>query len=167
MSANPAATRPREVTGRTVLFCFIAFFALVAAVNAVMIRFAVTTFAGTQTDSAYRAGLAYKGEEAAATTQEALHWKVDGAFARDASGKTVLTVDVKDALKVRIAGIEVAARLAHPLNSRLDRNIVLTRTPGGNFAGATDAEPGQWTLTLEVTRERTRVYRSVSRLVLK
>jgi nitrogen fixation protein FixH len=39
--------------------------------------------------------------------------------------------------------------------------------PGGTFRGATDAEPGQWTLTLEVTRDKSRLYRSVSRLVLK
>jgi nitrogen fixation protein FixH len=167
MNSNPAATRHREVTGRTVLFCFIGFFALVAAVNAVMIKYAVSTFAGTETDSAYRAGLAYKGEAAAATTQDALHWKVDGGFARNTSSDAVLTVNVRDAQDVPVPGIEVSARLAHPLNSRLDRGIALTRTPDGNFRGATDAEPGQWTLTLEVTRDQARAYRSVSRLVLK
>jgi nitrogen fixation protein FixH len=167
MNISPAAPRPREITGRTVLFCFVAFFVLVAAVNAVMIRFAVTTFAGTETDSAYRAGLAYNGEAAAATTQEALHWTVDGAFARSASGDAELTIDVKDTRKAQVAGIEISARLAHPLNSRLDRKFVLTRTAAGTYRGATDAEPGQWTLTLEVMRDQTRVYRSVSRLVLK
>ncbi|MET0277958.1 MAG: FixH family protein [Pseudorhodoplanes sp.] len=167
MNTIPAAPRHREITGRMVLFCFIGFFALVAAVNAVMIRFAVTTFAGTETDSAYRAGLAYKGEEAAATSQDALHWKIDGGFARNALGEAVLTVDVKDARNATVSGIEVSARLAHPLNSRLDRKIALARSPDGNFRGATDAEPGQWTLTLEVTRDEARAYRSVSRLVLK
>jgi nitrogen fixation protein FixH len=39
--------------------------------------------------------------------------------------------------------------------------------PDGGFQGATDAEPGQWTLTLDITRDDARVYRSVSRLVLK
>jgi nitrogen fixation protein FixH len=167
MSTNPAAPSQREITGRMVLICFIAFFAVVGAVNAVMIRFAVTTFAGTQTDSSYRAGLAYNSEEAAATTQEALHWKVDGTFARNASGAALLTVNVKDARNVAVQGIEVSANLAHPLNSRLDRKIALGRTSGGDYAGATDAEPGQWALTLEVTRNGGRVYRSVSRLVLK
>lgn len=166
MNANPAA-RPREITGRTVLVCFVAFFALIAAVNAVMIRFAVTTFAGTETDSAYRAGLAYNGEEAAANTQDALRWTVDGAFARDAAGEAVLTIDVKDARRAPVTGVEVSARLAHPLNSRLDRRFVLNRTATGAYRGSTDAEPGKWTLTLEVTRDQARLYRSVSRLVLK
>ena len=38
--------RPREITGRTVLFALLAFFGVVVGVNVVMARFAVTTFAG-------------------------------------------------------------------------------------------------------------------------
>ena len=101
------------------------------------------------------------------STQAALHWSVDGRFVRSAPGETVLTVDVSDSRQTRVQGIEVTARLGHPLNSRLDRSIVLQQMPGGTFRGATDAEPGQWTLTLEVTRDKSRLYRSVSRLVLK
>ena len=54
-----------------------------------------------------------------------------------------------------------------PLFDALDRSIALNRTSGGSYAGTVDAEPGQWTLTLEVNRNDARVYRSVSRLVLK
>ena len=50
---------PREVTGRMVLVCLVAFFAVVAGVNAVMIRAAVSTFGGVETESAYQAGLAF------------------------------------------------------------------------------------------------------------
>lgn len=167
MSVNPVAPRRRELTGRTVLVCFVAFFAVIAAVNAVMIRYAVSTFAGTETDSAYRSGLAYNSEEAAALSQDALRWKVEGGFARSQSGEAVLTVEVKDSRQAPVSRIEMSARLAHPLNARLDRRIVLSRMPGGGFQGATDAEPGQWTLTLDITRDDARVYRSVSRLVLK
>jgi nitrogen fixation protein FixH len=167
MNARANARRPREVTGRMVLFCFIGFFAVVAAVNAVMIRLAVSTFAGTTTDSSYRAGLAYKGEEAAAGAQAALNWSVEGRIARTSPGEFLLTVDVKDARQAVVPGIEVSARLAHPLNARLDRIVVLKQVSGGTFRGMTDAEPGQWTLTLEVTRDQSRLYRSVSRLVLR
>ena len=96
-----------------------------------------------------------------------MHWKVDGALVRNAAGEASLTVDIKDARNLAVSGIEVSARLAHPLNSRLDRRIALARTSSGSYSGATDAGPGQWTLTLEVTRDDARVYRSVSRLVLK
>ena len=167
MSMNSAAPRQREITGRVVLICFISFFAVVASVNAVMIRFAVTTFAGTETESSYRAGLSYNSEQAAAVSQDALRWNVEGGFARGRSGEAVLTIDVKDSRQTPVSQIEVSARLAHPLNSRLDRRITLSRTSSGSFQGATDAEPGQWTLTLDILRNDARVYRSVSRLVLK
>jgi nitrogen fixation protein FixH len=168
MNANTRAPRQRgEITGKTVLICFISFFGVVAAVNAIMIRAAVTTFAGTQTDSAYKAGLAYKGEEAAASTQAALHWTVEGRLVRDATGDAVLTVDVKDATQSAVLDIDITARLAHPLNARLDRTIVLTRITNGTFRGITDAPAGQWTLSLDVMRNQDRLYRSDARVVLK
>ena len=168
MNANMSAPRQRgEITGKTVLFCFVAFFGVVAAVNAVMVRAAVTTFAGTQTDSAYKAGLAYKGEEKAAATQAALHWTVEGRLVRDTTGNAVLTVDVKDATRSSVFGVDITARLAHPLNARLDRTIVLARATDGTFRGITDAPTGQWTLTIDVTRDQDRLYRSETRVVLK
>ncbi|MGV3633569.1 MAG: FixH family protein [Pseudorhodoplanes sp.] len=162
-TSNP----PRELTGRMVLFGFIGFFAVVATVNAIMIRAAVTTFAGTETASAYKAGLAYKAEEAAASAQAKLNWQVDGRIVRTPSGEAVLSVDVKDSNRQPVYGIDVSARLAHPLNARLDHDISLSRTVDGSFRGATEATAGQWTLTLEVMRGDDRVYRTKSRVVLK
>jgi nitrogen fixation protein FixH len=166
MSGNVVTPKaPRELTGRAVLLCFIGFFAVVAAVNAIMIRAAVTTFAGTETASAYKAGLAYKQEEAAASAQDALSWVVDGRIVRTPSGEAVLTVSVKDRNQTPVYGID--ARLAHPLNARLDHDIALNRVADGSFRGASEAAAGQWTLTLEVMRDGARVYRTKSRMVLK
>lgn len=159
--------KPRELTGRTVLICFVGFFGIVAAVNAIMIHAAVTTFAGTETASAYKAGLAYKDDEAAAVSQAKLNWQVNGRIARASSGEAVLTVDVRDINRALVYGIDIAARLAHPLNARLDRSFALARAADGSFRGATDATAGQWTLTLDVTRDGDRLYRTRSRVVLK
>ena len=56
MSAREETTgqggRPKEVTGRMVLACLLAFFAVVAGVNALMIRAAVSTFGGVETENA-------------------------------------------------------------------------------------------------------------------
>ena len=68
--------RPKELTGRMVLFCLVAFFAVVAGVNAIMIRAAVSTFGGVETANAYQAGLAFAREIAEAAAQDALHWQV-------------------------------------------------------------------------------------------
>ena len=120
MNLNPAAPRSREITGRTVLVCFVAFFALIAAVNAVMIRFAVTTFAGTETDSAYRAGLAYNGEEAAANMQDALRWTVDGTFARGASGEAVTSGMTCGAGAAIVSGAATGAAVAGGIAAAAD-----------------------------------------------
>ena len=81
----------RQVTGRMVLVCLVAFFAVVAGVNAIMIRAAVSTFGGVETESAYQAGLAFAREIAAVEAQDALHWqvraKVSAAARRDASSR--------------------------------------------------------------------------------
>jgi nitrogen fixation protein FixH len=157
----------RELTGRMVLVCFVGFFGVVATVNAIMVHAAVTTFAGTETSSAYKAGLAYKHEEAAASAQAALNWQVEGRIVRTPSGDAVLTVDIKDRNRLPVYGIDISAQLAHPLNARLDHDITLTRTADGSFRGTTEASAGQWALTLEVMRGGDRVYRTKSRVVLK
>src|SRR5262245_38384999 len=74
--------RRREVTGRTVFVCLVAFFGIVAGVNAVMIRFAVSTFGGVETTSAYQAGLAFRHETSAMKEQDELGWDVVANVAR-------------------------------------------------------------------------------------
>jgi nitrogen fixation protein FixH len=167
MNRTAATKAPRELTGKMVLLGFIGFFGIVASVNAIMVHAAVTTFAGTETASAYKAGLAYREEEAAAAAQAKLNWQVEGRIVRVPSGEAVLTVEVRDSGRAPVYGIQIAARLAHPLNARLDRSIVLTRTLDGSFRGTTDAGAGQWTLALDLLRDGERVYRTRSRVVLK
>ncbi len=164
---TPSLRQPRQVTGRMVLLCFIAFFGVIATVNAVMIRFAVTTFTGLQTDSAYRAGLAYPAEEARAARQDDLHWQVDGQVARDATGAALIEVGVRDANGQTVPGVVVNARLAHPAITRRDHVLSLQRDASGRHRGTTDAAAGQWVLTLDVIRGEERLYRSVSRVMLK
>src|SRR3954468_20640724 len=59
-----SARPPKQVTGRIVFSCFASFFAVVAAVNAVMVWAAVRTFGGVETESSYQAGLAFAREAA-------------------------------------------------------------------------------------------------------
>ncbi len=168
MSGNVVTPRSsRELTGRTVLICFVGFFGVVATVNAIMIRAAVSTFAGAETSSAYKTGLAYKQEEAAASAQAALNWQVDGRIVRTPSGAAELAVNVKDSTGAPVHGIRIDARLAHPVNARLDHHIAVTRMADGSFRGIAETAPGQWTLTLDVMRDDARIYRTKSRVVLK
>ncbi len=156
---------PKEVTGRTVLVCLVAFFAVVAGVNAVMIRAAVSTFGGVETESAYQAGLAFARETAAVAAQDALHWRVAGKISADAAA-TRIEIAADDADGRPLAGLQANARLIHPTDRRADRTVALTEDAPGRFRGADAPLAGQWALVIELSRDGTRVFRSKNRVLL-
>jgi nitrogen fixation protein FixH len=160
-------SRPRELTGRKVLLLLIGFFALVFAVNGVMVHAAISTFSGVDTPSSYKAGLMFEGEVAKAERQDALHWRVNGTLKRDGAGEAVLDISVRDARGQPVAGLAADARLAHPADERLDRVIAVAGNGAGRFHGESPAEPGQWELIVDLYRGGERVFRSRSRVTLR
>ena len=168
MRQHPDATRnPKELTGRFVLFCFLGFFGVIVAMNAVLVRAATTTFGGVETASSYKAGLAFKQEIAAARAQQALHWAVDANLIRMSAGGALLSVTVRDRTGVQPAEIALIGRLAHPADALHDRTIAVRAFAPGVFSGAVDAEPGQWDLVIEISRGGARLFRSKSRVTLR
>ena len=69
---NPSK-KPRELTGRHVLLWIVGFFAVVFAVNGVLVRAATSTFGGLETQSSYKAGLMFEQEVAKAERQDELN----------------------------------------------------------------------------------------------
>ena len=116
--------KPRELTGKHVLFCLLGFFGVVFAVNAVLVKAATSTFGGVETTSSYKAGLMFEQDVARAEQQDALHWQVDGKLKRD-TGEAMLDISARDAKGAPLTGLTAQARLAHPADERLDRVIVL------------------------------------------
>ncbi len=159
--------KPRELTGKHVLFCLLGFFGVVFAVNAVMVKAATSTFGGVETTSSYKAGLMFEQEVAKAEQQDELRWQVDGKLARDKAGEAVLDISARDARGVPVAGITAQARLAHPADERLDHVIALARTGAGLFHGEAQAQSGQWELIVDLYRGESRVFRSRSRVTLR
>jgi nitrogen fixation protein FixH len=150
-----------------VLICLVAFFGLVAGVNAIMIRFAVSTFGGVETGSAYQAGRAFARETAAVAMQDTLHWQVNGHVAT-ATGATRVEVAARDTDDRPLAGLQAEAWLTHPTDRRLDQVVVLAEVTPGTFAGQSVAPlAGQWTLVIELSRDGSRLYRSKNRIFLR
>jgi nitrogen fixation protein FixH len=156
----------KKVTGRTVLVWLVAFFGIVAVVNVVMIRAAVSTYGGLETESSYQAGLAFARETADARAQDALHWRVDARLTPTRDG-TTLVIDARDADGRPLAGLAATARLVHPTDQRDDHAVDLRETRPGEFRGAVTAAAGQWDLVLELARDGTRVFRSKNRVMLR
>lgn len=161
------AGNARPVTGRKVLIAFVAFFAVVFSVNAIMVRFATSTFGGVDADRAYQVGLAFNREIAAAESQNALGWDVQAHFAERGAGRTELTIRVRDARDTTPAGIHVVSHLGHPGDRRRDREIAMSGNSQGVFTGVIEDAAGQWDLVLEVWRDEQRMFRSVNRVGLK
>jgi nitrogen fixation protein FixH len=156
----------RPITGRFVLVCLIAFFAVISLVNGIMIRAAVTTFGGVETSSSYQAGLAYGREAAAAQAQNALRWQVKAAV-QPTAGNTLVDIDARDAEGVPLSGLQATALLSHPTDRRADRAVELSEDASGRFRGTAHRIAGQWDLVIELSRGGERLFRSRNRVVLQ
>jgi nitrogen fixation protein FixH len=159
--------RPKELTGRMVLLCLIAFFAIVAGVNAVMITAAISTFGGVETANAYQAGLAFATEEAAARAQEARQWRVNASLQRGSNGIAAIELSARDKNGWPLAELDASVSLIHPADRRLDHIVAMQADGVGRFQGAANAAPGQWDLVIELSRDGERLFRSKERVILR
>lgn len=163
----PAPPEGRVLTGRAVLACFLGFFAVVFAANAVLVRAALSTFGGVETESSYKAGLAFKQDEANAAAQVARHWIVEAKLARNAQGGEVVEIGARDADGRPLVGLDLSARLHHPTDRRFDMPLESVETGAGRWRGTAASHPGQWDLVIELSRGGEQQFRSVNRVVLK
>ncbi|MBZ6075356.1 FixH family protein [Microvirga puerhi] len=157
------AARSRPLTGRMVLIYLLSFFAVVITVNAVMARLAVSSFSGVETESVYKAGLAFKNDVAAAQAQEARHWLVEAHLQQIAKG-ALITVTAHDGNSRELAGLVPEFRLSHPTDRRRDITIEATEVSPGVFQSQPSVEHGQWDLILTFKRAAETVFRSKSRI---
>jgi nitrogen fixation protein FixH len=159
---------PRPLTGRRVLIYLVAFFGVVFAANAALVKFTIDTLPGVEVDSAYRASLAFNAETAAAQAQAQRGWRVVAHVERDNGGDARLRIDARDAAGVPLGGVGFTARLARPTDERGDRLFALVERETGIYAGnAAGVGPGQWDLVVEAARGSERVFLSRNRLVLQ
>ena len=112
-----------------VLICLLAFFGLIAAMNAVLIRLAISTFGGVETENAYQAGLNFSRDIAAAETQNALQWQVKATVSTGPDA-TVVELVSRDADGRVLAGLDANARLVHPTDRRCRSHRAARRTRG-------------------------------------
>jgi nitrogen fixation protein FixH len=150
-----------------VLSCLVVFFGIVAGVNAVMIAAAVTTFGGVETESSYRAGLAFAREMTASREQAARSWQVNARLSATPDKANSVEISVSDAHGRPQAGLVATVRLVHPTDRRADRIATVSETGAGTFRGTISADAGQWDLIIELSRHGERVFRSKSRVAVR
>jgi nitrogen fixation protein FixH len=141
-------------SARLIPWLFVAFFVVVAAVNAVMITYAETTFTGVTSDHPYEEGIAYNKALAAARTQEKLGWQAAIDFAAPARENLKLAVTLRDRDGAPIEGAQVSARFVRPTSAGFDSALRLNETKPGVYEAAPRlALPGQWDLVVTAAHD--------------
>lgn len=155
----------KELTGRKVLLCLVAFFAVVAGVNGIMMTAAITTFGGVETASSYQAGLAFAREISAVQDQDRLGWQV--SIRTSGGGASGVEIVARDRVDQPISGLQMSGRLAHPMDRRLDRPLLLRELGPGVFHADAAQAAGQWDLVIELSQGGVPKFRSRNRLTLR
>lgn len=165
-SADRGQRPPRQITGTMVLLGLLAFFAVVMTVNFTMARYAVSTFAGLETESSYKAGLTFGKDSKAAAEQAARHWAVDVDLQTPGGTGRVVEVRVLDATGKPLSDLVADGRFAHPTDAR--RDVVLNLLPlgDGRYRASADAGAGQWELVIDFSQGGERLFRSKNRVQL-
>jgi nitrogen fixation protein FixH len=164
-STATASPAPRILTGRMVLFYFIAFFGVIFAMNFYMVRVALSSFSGVETESAYKAGLSFKNDVAAAHAQDARHWAVEARLQRGGDATRII-ITARDAQAQSLLGLTPEVRLAHPTDKRRDVPVDFIEVTAGRFQNLTPMPQGQWDLVIALKRVHETVFRSKSRVSL-
>ena len=151
LGTAPSSGRPR---GWWYPWLFVAGFVVVFAVNGVMIKLALDSFSGLDTEHPYERGLGYNDTLAAARTQEALGWQVayDAVPAGDATPDGhPIAVEARflDRDGNALTGLAVRALLQRPAVAGHDVELPLVERGGGRYVARTDLPlPGQWDLRI-------------------
>lgn len=164
--AAAAPKPPRELTGRLVLLMLLAFFGVVIGVNVIMARYAVTTFAGVETESSYKAGLAFTAEHQAAERQAARHWGVSVQLLSPGGDAREVMVRVLDASGKPLSDLVPDAEFSHPTDSRRDVVLALVPLGDGRYRARAAAGAGQWDLVIDFAQGGERMFRSRNRVQL-
>ncbi|HMN72147.1 MAG TPA: FixH family protein [Rhodoblastus sp.] len=155
-----------RLTGLHVLAMLVAFFGIVAGVNVVMIRYALTTHSGEVTAHPYEQGIAYNAAIREAREQEARGWKVDGQVTRTPDGKAQVEVAAHDSVGAALTGLAMRALLAAPADVKRDRRVELVETAPGVYRGEAVAPAGVWEFELAASRDDKVVFQSRNRITL-
>jgi len=136
-------------------WCFVAFFAVMFIANGTMVYFAVTTFTGVETNSAYRDGLSYNKKLEAQAIQRALGWQTALAFehGRDQSGSLQLTLSDRDGGAIN--GADVVVHFVRPTHAGSDFQDRLDPRGSGRYATEVAFPlPGLWDVEMTIQHPR-------------
>lgn len=152
---------------RWIPWTFVAFFVVLAAVNAVLVVMAVKSWPGVESANAYEEGLAYNRTLEEARRQEALGWRYGFAFRQAGPRLARIEVSLHDRAGAPLAQAEVSARLVRPTSEGRDFDVDLVGDGSGRFAADVAVPlPGLWEVRIAAVHP-SGTYRRIERVVLR
>lgn len=152
-------TDPKIFTGRKAFLWFAGFFLVIFSVNGFMLYLALGSWGGLSTNDAYRKGLYYNDQIAAAKAQRESGWDI--SLVHSPKAITGERLDVKISWPENdLPPAKVTAQLSRAVTNRYDQEVTLTKT-GSNIYTAPVTLPvaGQWNLTILVKHAEGPLYR--------
>ena len=140
------ATLPKS--SRYIPWLFVAGFAVVVAVNGIMMWFAIGSFSGLYAVKPRDRGLHYNQVVAAQQQRDALGWRVDMVWHADTNRFDLKLLDADGAV---IADAELAVELVRPAEKRAPLAVAMRNVGDGHFAGyVTLPARGNWDVDIVV-----------------
>lgn len=167
MTAPMIARIRKPLTGRHVLYAMVGFFAVIMAVNAVFLYFAVRSHPGLTTEDAYRKGLSYNDTIERAADQRRLGWRPKFVVAPQGDGPRVMTLTILDAKSHPVLGLVIAARFRRPVDDDADLTVTFSERAPGVYVGQADLPNGSWNARVTARRGGKSLYRLDRKLWLK
>lgn len=149
---NKAATpkKDKELTGWHVLGYMIVFFGCMFAVNGTFLYFAITTHPGEDIKKSYLQGLHYNDTLEARAKQAQLGWRAGIGFNE---ARTSVLVQIQDASKIDIRGMNVTGQLRHLSSRTGDQTLTFAQQADGLYkANITPPESGTWVIRMDASQ---------------
>jgi nitrogen fixation protein FixH len=129
------------VTGRSVLWWVISFFAVIFIANFFFIYFALSSWTGLSTENAYEKGVRFNETLAKADAQKIQGWQSTVSLVGGTQLKIILTDKNQRALR----GLGVSAKLIRPVKEGNDQKFMLKEFgPGIYQAPVAFSHQGRW-----------------------
>lgn len=155
----------KQLTGRHVLYTLFGFFGVMLIANGIFVYFALTTFNGLESPTAYQDGVDYNARIQAERRQAALGWKHEILLRAEG----VLVVSLKDRSGLAVTGLTIRGTLARPASDRFTRDLVFQEAEPGRYKVELEGiQGGNWIAALSATdASANAIYRLKERLWLK
>lgn len=141
-----------KLTGRHVLFMFLAFFGVMLTVNGYFLFVALKSFPGEQVLNPYETGLKQNEIIAQKEREAELGWQVELGLIKQASGEPELVSIWKDRNGAPLGQLVVEAELVRTTTEDGRRDLILEQDGASRYAAPIDGLGlGLWTVELTAT----------------